>query len=192
MKRIYETIMTVIGSNSRGFSGRRRRLILCSVFFLGFLFAGTQQAKADLGLSREAYGVWDREGGHSVSTYPYTRGQEYAAEWTAVNPARSNFNWTAMDNLLQLAYDQNQRFFVKIQPVSATTVPPWIFSAGVPQIVCPGLTYGYPLDPEYKLYLSEMVIALGKHLRQDVPAHLRDIVSLVRVDTGATRGRGPV
>ena len=96
---------------------------------------------ADLGLQRDAYGVWDREGGHSVSTYPYVRGQEYAAEWTAINPARNTFNWAALDTLLQLAYDQNQRFFVKIQPVSATTMPPWIFTAGVPKITCPTYTY---------------------------------------------------
>ena len=146
---------------------------------------------AVLGLDREAYGVWDREGGHSVSTYPYTRGQEYSAEWTAINPARSNFNWTAMDSLLQFAYNQNQRFFVKIQPVTATTVPPWIFSAGVPQINTPGLTYGYYLDPEFKLYFEEMVKALGKHLREEVPAHLANIVSFVRVDTGATGDEGP-
>ena len=155
------------------------------------LLGGTMTTKADLGLNREAYGVWDREGGHSVSTYPYTRGQEYAAEWTAVNPGRSNFNWAAMDSLLQFAYDQNQRFFVKIQPVSATTVPPWIFSAGVPQINTPGLTYGYYLDPEFKIYFEEMVNALGKHLREEIPAHLANIVSFVRVDTGATGDEGP-
>ena len=157
----------------------------------GLLVGGRQSAHAALGLDREAYGVWDREGGHSVNTYPYTRGQEYAAEWTAVNPGRSNFNWTAMDSLLQLAYDQNQRFFVKIQPVASTTVPPWIFSAGVPQINTTGLTYGYYLDPEFKIYFSEMVSALGKHLREEVPAHLRDKVALVRVDTGATGDEGP-
>lgn len=143
------------------------------------------------GLDRVAYGVWDREGGHSVSVYPYARGQEYAAEWTAVNPGRNSFDWTALDATLQHAYDQNQKSFVKIQPVSSTTVPPWIFNAGVPQIATPGLTYGYPLDPEYKLYLSEMVLALGKHLREELPAHLRDTVALVRVDTGATGDEGP-
>ena len=143
------------------------------------------------GLDRLAYGVWDREGGHSVSDYPYTRGQEYAAEWTTVNPGRNIFNWTALDATLQLAYEQNQKTFIKIQPVSSTTVPPWIFSAGVPQIVTPGLTYGYPLDPEYKLYLSEMVVALGKHLREEIPTQLRDTVALVRVDTGATGDEGP-
>jgi hypothetical protein len=157
----------------------------------GLLVGGRPSAQAALGLDREAYGVWDREGGHAVSTYPYTRGQEYAAEWTAVNPGRSNFNWTAMDSLLQLAYDQNQRFFVKIQPVSATTVPPWMFSAGVPQINTTGLTYGYYLDAEFKIYFSEMVSALGKHLREEVPAHLRNIISLVRVDTGATGDEDP-
>jgi len=146
---------------------------------------------AELGLQRDAYGVWDREGGHSVSTYPYVRGQEYAAEWTAINPARNTFDWAALDSLLQLAYDQNQRFFVKIQPVSGTTMPPWIFTAGVPKITCPTYIYGYYLDPEFKIYFEEMVQALGKHLREDVPAHLANIVSFVRVDTGATGDEEP-
>ena len=163
------------------------RLLLAAAALTGF----SMQSHADLGLDREAYGVWDREGGHPVSQYPYARGQEYAAEWTAINPARNTFDWAALDRLLQLAYDQNQRFFVKIQPVSATTMPPWIFTAGVPQIVCPSYTYGYYLDPEFKIYFEEMVQALGKHLREEVPAHLADIISFVRVDTGTTGDEEP-
>jgi subtilisin-like proprotein convertase family protein len=147
--------------------------------------------RAELGLQRDAYGVWDRAGGHPVEQYPYVRGQEYAAEWTAINPARNNFDWTALDSLLQVAYDQNQRFFVKIQPVSATTMPPWIFAAGVPEIVCPTYTYGFYLDPEFKIYFEEMVQALGKHLREEIPAHLANNVSFVRVDTGATGDEEP-
>jgi subtilisin-like proprotein convertase family protein len=146
---------------------------------------------AELGLQRDAYGVWDREGGHPVDQYPYVRGQEYAAEWTAINPARNTFDWAALDSLLQLAYDQNQRFFVKIQPVSGTTMPPWIFDAGVPKIICPTYTYGYYLDPEFKIYFEEMVQALGKHLREEIPANLANIVSFVRVDTGATGDEEP-
>jgi len=163
------------------------RLILAAAALVG----GSMQSRAELGLAREAYGVWDRAGGHAVSQYPYARGQEYAAEWTAINPARNTFNWAALDSLLQLAFDQNQRFFVKIQPVSSTTMPPWIFSAGVPQIVCPTYTYGYYLDPDFKIYFEEMVQALGKHLREDVPAHLADIVSFARVDTGTTGDEEP-
>ena len=93
-----------------------RHLILAAAYLVG----SSLESHAELGLPREAYGVWDREGGHLVSQYPYVRGQEYAAEWTAINPARNTFDWAALDTLLQLAYDQNQRFFVKIQPVSAT------------------------------------------------------------------------
>ena len=163
------------------------RLILAAAALTG----GSMQSHADLGLPREAYGVWDREGGHPVSQYPYARGQEYAAEWTAINPARNTFDWAALDSLLQLAYDQNQRFFVKIQPVSATTMPPWIFTAGVPQIICPTYTYGYYLDPEFKIYFEEMVQALAKHLREDIPAHLANNVSFVRVDTGTTGDEEP-
>ena len=165
----------------------RRIVVLLGALALAPLF----YLHAELGLQRDAYGVWDREGGHSVSTYPYVRGQEYAAEWTAINPARNTFDWAALDSLLQLAYDQNQRFFVKIQPVSGTTMPPWIFDAGVPKIICPTYTYGYYLDPEFKIYFEEMVRALGKHLREEIPAHLANIVSFVRVDTGATGDEEP-
>ena len=164
-----------------------RHLILAAAYLVG----SSLESHAELGLPREAYGVWDREGGHLVSQYPYVRGQEYAAEWTAINPARNTFDWAALDTLLQLAYDQNQRFFVKIQPVSATTMPPWIFDAGVPKIICPTYTYGYYLDPEFKIYFEEMVRALGKHLREEIPAHLANIVSFVRVDTGATGDEEP-
>ena len=164
-----------------------RAFLLLGVLALALPFS----LHAGLGLQRDAYGVWDREGGHSISTYPYVRGQEYAAEWTAINPARNTFNWAALDTLLQLAYDQNQRFFVKIQPVSATTMPPWIFTAGVPKITCPSYTYGYYLDPEFKIYFEEMVQALGKHLREEIPAYLANNVSFVRVDTGATGDEEP-
>ena len=163
------------------------RLILAAIALTG----GSMPSHAELGLDQRAYGVWDREGGHSVSQYPYVRGQEYAAEWTAINPARNTFDWTALDSLLQLAYDQNQRFFVKIQPVSSTTMPPWLFTAGVPQIVCPSYTYGYYLSPEFKIYFQEMVQALGKHLREDLPVHLANNVSFVRVDTGTTGDEEP-
>ena len=158
---------------------------------LALVLALPTSVRAEFGLPREAYGVWDRQGGHSVSAYPYIRGQEYGVEWTAINPARNTFDWSALDSLLQLAYDQNQKFFVKIQPVSGTTMPPWIFNAGVPKIVCPSYTYGYYLDPEFKIYFEEMVRALGKHLREEVPAHLANIVSFVRVDTGATGDEEP-
>ena len=165
----------------------RSAFLLLSALVLAPLFS----LHADLGLPRDAYGVWDREGGHSVSTYPYVRGQEYAAEWTAINPERNRFEWAELDALLRLAYNQNQRFFVKIQPVSATTMPLWIFDAGVPKIVCSLYTYGYYLDPEFKIYFEEMVQALGKHLREEIPAYLANNVSFVRVDTGATGDEEP-
>jgi subtilisin-like proprotein convertase family protein len=70
-------------------------------------------------------------------------------------------------------------------------MPPWIFDAGVPKIICPTYTYGYYLDPEFKIYFEEMVQALGKHLREEIPANLANIVSFVRVDTGATGDEEP-
>ena len=105
---------------------------ITSLLLAALALAQLTSLRAELGLQREAYGVWDREGGHTVSIYPYTRGQEYGVEWMAINPGRNTFDWSALDSLLQLAYNQNQKFFVKIQPVSGTTMPPWIFNAGVP------------------------------------------------------------
>ena len=76
-------------------------------------------ARAVLGLAREAYGVTDRSGGHSVITYPFTRGQELDISWTEVNPGRSNFNWTAIDAAIQFADDQNQVFLLKVGTVGS-------------------------------------------------------------------------
>lgn len=47
------------------------RLILAAIALTG----GSMPSHAELGLDQRAYGVWDREGGHSVSQYPYVRGQ---------------------------------------------------------------------------------------------------------------------
>ena len=38
--------------------------------------------------------------------------------------ARNTFDWAALGSPLHLTYHQNQQFFVKIQPVSRTTMPP--------------------------------------------------------------------
>ncbi|MEI7850441.1 MAG: putative Ig domain-containing protein [Kiritimatiellales bacterium] len=44
MKKINEMMMTAVGSNSRAFSGIRRRLVIFSIFFLGFLICASVQA----------------------------------------------------------------------------------------------------------------------------------------------------
>jgi hypothetical protein len=65
------------------------------LIFTALLLATLSSLHAELGLDREAYGVWDREGGHAVAQYPFTRGQAYYELWANVNSARSNFNWAA-------------------------------------------------------------------------------------------------
>ena len=107
MKKIYETIMTASGSNSRAFPGIRRRLVICSVFFLVILFAGTQHANAaKLGMSHTAYGVWDNSGDGDVQTYPFLRGSPSGADWAAVHPGRSNYNWSVIDDAINSAYSK--------------------------------------------------------------------------------------
>ncbi len=147
-----------------------------------------------LGLAHEDYGVWDRTGYHTVAQYPSTRGQAYAETWTNVNPARGSFNWTALDAQLQFAEAQNQKFNIQISPIggsAGSSMPPWMFTAGVPQATDGTYTYAYYLDPAYKVYFSEMVQALARHVRNDVPANLQARISFVRCDTGATGDEGP-
>ncbi|NDV61010.1 hypothetical protein G0Q06_00950 [Puniceicoccales bacterium CK1056] len=167
------------------------RIILASCLLL----AGGLISEAKLGLDREAYGVWDRTGGLSVETYPFTRGQEWTTAWEHINPARHVFDWSELDALLQFAYDQNQKLFAKVSPVGGQGGPPsWIYEdqgGDVPRVTGDVFDYGFYLDPEYKLYFSEMVQAMGDHMRNNVPAHLLDRVAFVRVDTGATGDEEP-
>ena len=156
---------------------------------------GRYSNAALLGMDRDSYGVWDREGGHSVDQYPYTRGQSCDLSWGAVNAARNNFDWSALDNLLQTADDQNQMFTVKVSPIDGSapghSMPTWMFSTGVPQITCPDYTYGYYLDADFKIYFEEMVRAFGKHVREGVSPSLQNRVAFVRVDTGCTGDEKP-
>ncbi|MBT8042894.1 MAG: hypothetical protein KJN98_06965, partial [Pontiella sp.] len=115
--------------------------------------------------------------------------------WTAINPARNTFDWSELDAMLQFADDQNQMFTVKVAPIDGSspgaTMPTWMFSQGVPQVTGDIYTYGYYLDPDYKIYFEEMVRAFAKHVREDVPPNLQNRIAFVRVDTGATGDEEP-
>ncbi len=63
--------------------------------------------RAELGLARENFGVWDREGFHAVTDYPYARGQSLDMSWEQVNPARNTFDWSEINQNLQSAEIQN-------------------------------------------------------------------------------------
>ncbi|MEI6234217.1 MAG: Ig-like domain-containing protein [Planctomycetota bacterium] len=166
------------------------------VLFAALLMTPLMSARAELGLAREAYGVWDRGGNNTVATYPFTRGQEYVNTWQNVNSARHTFDWSSLDAQLQFADSQNEKFIIQIEPIGGGSngVPPWILAAnggGVPQYTDSSYTFGDYLDPNYKQYYTEMVQALAKHVRQDLPANLQARVAFVRVDTGTTGDEVP-
>ena len=162
---------------------------------------------AELGLARENFGVWDREGLHAVTDYPYARGQSLDMSWEQVNPARNTFDWSEINQKLQSAEIQNQAFACKVSPIdqSAPTkrMPGWMFSAGVPSFSESGTTstgtpaaayvYGYYLDPEFKIYFEEMVKSLASYLRTStsITASQRARIAFVRVDTGCTGDEEP-
>jgi uncharacterized repeat protein (TIGR02543 family) len=163
--------------------------------------------RAELGLARENFGVWDREGLHTVADYPYARGQSLDMSWEHVNTARNTFDWSEINQKLQSAEIQNQAFTCKVSPIdqSAPTksMPGWMFSAGVPSFSESGTTstgtpaaayvYGYYLDPEFKIYFEEMVKSLASYLRTStsITASQRARIAFVRVDTGATGDEEP-
>lgn len=163
----------------------------------GLLMGARPSAKAALGLDREAYGVWDRGGNHSVTNYPYTRGQAYADAWAIIEPSRTNFNWTALDSLLQFANDQNQKFNVQILPSGGPVnpnAPSWMTNGpnSVPLYSVPGtFTYGNYTNANYKAYFQEMVEALATHLRTQVATNLQARIGFVRCDTGSTGDEVP-
>ena len=156
---------------------------------------GSHTHAAVLGMDRDSYGVWDREGGHSVNEYPYTRGQSCDLSWGAVNTARNTFDWTVLDSLLATAENQNQMFAVKVSPIDGSapsrSMPTWMFTAGVPSISCPDYTYGDYLDADFRIYFEEMVRAFGKHIRENVSPSLQKRIAFVRVDTGCTGDEKP-
>lgn len=146
------------------------------------------------GLARAAYGVWDRTGYHTVADYPFTRGQAYSEVWAKVNPARHSFDWTTLDELLRFADSQDQMFTLQISPIggpAGSSMPTWMFDAGVPQATDGTFTYGYYLDADYKVFFGELVRALADHVRQEVPAKLRARIAFARCDTGATGDEQP-
>ncbi len=161
---------------------------------------------AALGLAREAYGVWDREGFHSVTTYPYARGQSLDMSWAAVQTARTTFDWSVLNAQLQFAEDQNQVFTCKVSPIDASapgkSMPPWMFGpltasgGGVESVTESGqgaapYTYGYYLNPQFQVYFEEMVKAFANHLRIEVSPGKQVRIAFVRVDTGATGDEAP-
>lgn len=173
------------------------RMFLKLIVWVLLLSCVGPKAHAALGLAREAYGVWDRGGEHLVADYPYTLGQAYAELWSNIEPSRTNFNWTALDQLLQFADDQNQKFNVQILPIggaAGSTVPLWM-SNNVPLFTespnVAGYTYGLYTNSNFKIYYQEMVEGLARHLRTEVNPTLRARIAFVRCDTGCTGDEAP-
>ena len=161
------------------------------------LVAPWAKLHAELGLPREAYGVWDRSGFNTVAQYPFTRGQSYAETWFNVNKARGIFDWAPLDQQLAFADSQNEKFIVQILTVGGSKgscMPAWMLTKNggdVPSLSDDTYTYGYYLHPRFRVYFEEMVNNLANHVRNGVPENLRPRIAFVRVDTGATGDEEP-
>ena len=146
------------------------------------------------GLARQAYGVWDRSGFQKLADYPFTRGQGYTQTWANVNPSKGTYQWAELDAQLAFAEAQNQSFSVQISPIGGakgSSMPTFLFAAGIPQVTDGTYTYAFYLDPVYQGLFAEMVQALAHHLRQELSPSLRARIAFVRCDTGATGDEGP-
>jgi hypothetical protein len=170
--------------------GTTTRTILSALLLISFL----QEAVGSLALGRRAYGVYDREGGHLVSQYPFTRGQSYCVLWADMNPSRGVYNFEALDAMAAFAASQNQVFVFQISPIGGavgSSMPQFIFDLGVPSVSDGTYKYGYYLDPLYQTLFKEMVDRLALHVRQELPKASQDAIAFIRVDTGATGDEGP-
>ena len=183
----------------------RRAVLLVSALALAQL----SSLRAELGLAREVFGVWDREGGHAVNDYPYTRGQSISMNWADVHLSRYNYSWALVDAGLQTADANNQLSGMSVGPVgglgTGQSHPLWMseangggvpffgetYNASTPTITPSTYTYGYYLDPDFKTYFREMVEAFAQHVRQEVASNLQARVGFVRVNTGATGDEEP-
>ena len=180
--------------------------------FIALLLASPISLHAELGVAREAYGVWDRGGFHTVADYPLARGQEPSLSWGAVHTGRTTFDWTDLDAQLQFAEDQNQVFTCTVSPIDGSapnnSMPSWMFGTlttnggGVPSFgetadpLKPAITpapyiYGYYLNAQFQVYFEEMVKAFANHVRNDIPPNKQARIAFVRVDTGATGDEEP-
>ena len=191
------------------------RLILAAAALIG----GSMQSRAELGLAREAFGVWDREGLHSVADYPYARGQSLSMSWAAVHKSYSgnytaDFDWTDLNVLLASADAQNQSITCSISPIGGSgaglSMPSWMFGpltatgGGLvafsevadpsrPTVIPASYIYAKYTEPQFKVYFEAAVKALAYKIRYDpaTPESQRARIAFVRVDTGATGDEEP-
>ena len=184
------------------------RVVLAAAWIVG----AAVECRAELGMAREGYGVWDRTGYNTVSQYPYTRGQELNMSWAAVHTARGQYDWSGIDTQLQFTEDQNELFTCKVAPIEGSapgkSMPPWMFGPltangggldsfsevadpAQPTKVPAPYVYAKYTEPQFKIYFEEMVKALANYLRNEVSPAKQARIAYVRVDTGATGDEEP-
>jgi hypothetical protein len=157
------------------------------------VLAAAQTTTPKLGLNRSSYGVWDRSGGNSVATYPFTRGQAYQVEWFDVNTAPDTFDWSGVTATANFALTQNQKFTVQIMTIGGAhgnQMPEFLFTKGCQK--CGDGVFKYCLysHPVFRQYFTEMVKSMATHIRIGLGS-MEELVAFVRVDTGATGDEGP-
>jgi hypothetical protein len=151
-------------------------------------------AKAQLPiLPISSYGVWDRSNAFNISidtAYNYLRGISADVSWKDVQAIdSSNYNWSAIQTILQTAFEQNQ--MVNISVGVGPDAPDWIYANGVPAVITDDTAntrwnrYPYYLDDDYKRYYHNLINSLGNFLRA-LPINFFDHIAYVQVKTGCT------
>jgi hypothetical protein len=158
--------------------------------FTFFTFFVTAQTPI---LPINSYGVWDRSNAFNLSVdtaYNYLRGISADVFWKDVQVLdSSHYDWSAIQGILQKAYNNNQ--MVNVSVGVGPDTPDWIYSNGVPGVITddtqhPGWTqYPYYLDSDYKRYYFKLIDSFGVFLRT-LPANLFSRIAYVQVKTGCT------
>jgi hypothetical protein len=123
------------------------------------------------------YLVWGKD---SMATAPYVRGGQVMLEWSQVEPARGSFNWSTLDSELKYYASIGKQATVQIN--STTAKPAWLWNVVARCGSVQGQAAPQYWDPVYMTVQTELVSALGAHLRASPYA---STVALVRAAPNA-------
>ncbi|HEX6289304.1 MAG TPA: beta-galactosidase [Herpetosiphonaceae bacterium] len=131
-------------------------------------------------LSKPDYtGIWGIWGtGASKAGRPWYKGQLVAVGWDEIEPEDNQFDWTALDTLIEQVAQND--LYVMVMVYTGRKNPAWLYQAGVPEVrsnLKGGSSYAYYLhdangdgdgdDPgEFRFYFKRMIRSVAQHLNQ--------------------------
>lgn len=163
---------------------------------LFILIIGTNIVLAQSAVPHSNYGVWNRGGDPSFNpnqaNYDYLVGVTKGPMWAEIQPNNStSFDWSEMQEAIDLAYDNNQLVALKINVGPQS--PDWIYNEGVTKVMTTGHrfeTFPYYLEQEYIDFYYAMIDEFAAFIFSQ-PQDKQDLLSFIFPQNGATGDEVP-